>query len=291
MWRSAIVAALVCTGLACGRAAEPAPEGQAAAPGAAPAPATGEASSEWLALYRAAAGGEAVGTVRTLRMAGVMIDPSDRANRRIVVEAEYPAKYRQTEGPLGTSGRRHRTLIGFNGSEGWWAGDTRLGGDGLSKDPDVRQRAINDAARQNQVNFIAGVLPAWLPEGGVTFATIGDVTDGPDRGLLAIAVTHGDTPLGRLLIDQTTHLPSKLIVPYQRHIRPDGGEYEIRYWDYRPVAGVLLPHRIARRQIGSDGSSGSDGSGRSPDVQWSVSAYQVNVTLEGKTFEPIVPRR
>lgn len=289
MWRSAIVAALVCTGLACGKAPAPAPEGQAAAPAAGPAEApTGEAAPQWLALYRTAAGGEALSGVRTLRMAGVMIDPSDRANRRIVVEAEYPAKYRQTEGPLGTSGRRHRTLIGFNGTEGWWAGDTRLGGDGLSKDPEVRQRAINDAARQNQVNFIAGVLPAWLPEGGVTLSTIGDITDGPDRGLLAIALSHEDMPLGRLLIDQSTHLPSKLIVPYQRHIRPEGGEYEIRYWDYRPVAGVLLPHRIARRQIGSDGSSGS---GRSPDVQWSVSAYQVNVTLEGKTFEPIVPRR
>ncbi len=291
MWRSAIVAALVCTGIACGKAADPAPADRASEAGTPAAVAEATGAPDWLVQYREAAGGTALQGVKTLRMAGVMIDPSDRANRRIVVEAGYPAKYRQTEGPLGTSGRRHRTLIGFDGTEGWWAGDTRLGGDGLSKDPLVRQRAVNAAARQNQVNFIAGVLPGWLPDGGVTMTTIGEVTDGPDRGLLAIGLSHGDMSLGRLLIDQTSHLPAKLIVPYQRHIRPEGGEYEIRYWDYREVNGVRLPHRIGRRPITSNGSSGSGRSGRLPDVQWSVSAYQVNAVLDDNTFVPLAQRR
>lgn len=282
------MAALVCTGLACGKASAPDSEDQPAAVGSPDAGGQQSPRPEWLAQYRAAAGGAALDDIKTLRMAGVMIDPSDRANRRIVVEAGHPARYRQTEGPLGTSGRRHRTLIGFNGTEGWWAGDTRLGGDGLSRDPDVRQRAINDAARQNQINFIAGVLPGWLPDAGVTLTTIGDVSDGPDRGLLAVGLAHGEVPLGRLLIDQATHLPVKLIVPYQRHIRPDGGEYEIRYWDYRAVNGIRLPHRIGRRPVGSNGSGGSS---RTADVQWSVSAYQVNPALDGKTFEPLVPQR
>lgn len=210
-----------------------------------------------------------------------MVDPSDRANRRIVVEAESPAKYRQTEGPLSTSGRRHRTLIGFDGTTGWWSGDTRLGGDGLSKDPAVRERAITAASRQNFINFIAGVMPAWLPGAGVTLTTLGPVQDGPERDMLTVTLAIGDEQIGRLIIDPGTHLPTRMVVPYHRHIRPQGGEYEMRYSDYREVNGVKLPYRIARRSLMSENA---------PDIQWTASSYQVNLTLDAKTFEPLVSR-
>ena len=76
-------------------------------------------------------------------------------------------------------------------------------------------------------------------------------------------------------------LPTRLVVPYHRHIRPQGGEYEIRYSDYREVNGVKLPYRIVRRSLATENA---------PDVQWTASSYQVNLTFDAKTFEPLVSR-
>lgn len=240
-----------------------------------PAPAA-EEDSVW-DRYRSAMG-PALAQVRGLRATGVVVDAAERTNRRLQIEAEAPARYRQRETSDRTGGPGIRQLIGFNGTIGWRAGNTQLGGDGLSPDAAVRERVITAASRQNYVNFIAGVVPVWLQEAGLTLTVVGTIPDGEDRGAVAINITHEGTELGRLVFDPKTHLPRRLVVPFMRSIRPEGGEYRLAFSDHRDAGqGVRLPHLISREQNGAT-------------VQWIISAYQLNPGLPAGTFEPPPPR-
>lgn len=224
--------------------------------------------------YRNAAGKGALTELRGFRATGIVVDPTDGANRRLLIEAEGPARYRQRETSEGPGGPGIRQLIGYNGTIGWRAGNTRLGGDGLSDDPAVRDRAITAASRQNYINFTAGVIPLWLQQAGLTLTTIGTLPDGEDRGSAAVTIAHDGTDLGRLVFDATTHLPKRLVVSYLRSIRPEGGEYRIAFSDYRDAGqGVQMPHLISREQGGIT-------------VQWIISAYQLNPGFPAGTFEP-----
>jgi hypothetical protein len=227
--------------------------------------------------YRRAAGGDALGRVRSVRFTGFAVDPIERSNRRLVIEAAAPARYRQRETPTTSRGSTIRTLVGYNGTTGWWAGNTLLGGEGLAEDVDTRNRTIAAAGRQAYINTMAGLFPLWLQESGLTLTPIGAITDGEDRGAAAIQITADGTPVGRLVMDATTHLPKRLVVPYLRSIRPDGGEYTISFHDYRDVGdGVLLPHRITRDKNATSNVV----------IQWMIRAYQINPELSATTFEP-----
>lgn len=216
----------------------------------------------------------ALAQVRGLRATGIVVDPTDGANRRLVIEAAAPALYRQRETSAATRGPGIRQLIGYNGTVGWRAGNTQLAGDGLSDDASVRERTITAASRQNYINFVAGVMPSWLREAGLTLTDIGTLPDGEDRGSTAVTISQEGTELGRLVSDATTHLPRRLVVPYLRSIRPEGGEYRISFSDYRDVGqGVQLPHVISREQGGMT-------------VQWIISAYQINPVFPAGTFDP-----
>lgn len=258
----------------------------AAACSAPPPPASSSSSSSasvdgdavW-AQYRDAAGKTALADVRGLRAAGIVVDPTDGANRRLQIEAEAPARYRQRETPEAANGAGIRQLVGFNGTIGWRAGNTKLAGDGLSEDPAVRDRAITAAGRQNYVNFIAGVSPLWLKEAGFTLTTIGTIPDGEDRGAVAVNISKDGAELGRLMFDATTHLPRRLVVSFLRGIRPEGGEYRIAFSDFRDAGqGVQMPHLISREQGGMT-------------VQWIINAYQLNPGFPAGTFEPPPPAR
>lgn len=249
----------------------------APSPATSSSPAAPDGDAVW-ARYRDAAGKAALAEVRAFRATGIVVDPADGANRRLQIEAEAPARYRQRETSEGAGGPGIRQLIGYNGTIGWRAGNTQLAGDGLSLDPAVRDRAITAASRQNYINFTAGVIPIWLQEAGLTLTTIGTIPDGEDRGSVAVAIVHDGTDLGRLVFDAQTHLPRRLVVPYLRSIRPDGGEYRITFSDHRDAGqGVQLPHRIAREQGGVT-------------VQWIISAYQLNPGFSAGTFEPPINR-
>lgn len=274
---SSLIAALTLTSLA-GCAEPPAPP--AAATAVAGAGAGTEASGTVWDRYTRAAGGDALLAVTGLRITGVSVDATLGSNRRLTIEAAPPAKYRQREASGQADPRQLRTLIGFDGTVGWWAGNTVLAGDGLSPDPAVRQRAFTDAGRQNFINSVAGILPLWLRDAGITFTELGVLQDGPDRGAPALAMTVDDRPAGRLVFDPDTHLPRRIVVPYQRHIRPEGGEYSVEFFDYRDAgSGVLLPFRISRefRAPGEDAPVW---------VQWLISAYQINPVFDPGTFLP-----
>lgn len=237
-----------------------------------PAPPAVEVAPVW-ERYRAAAGGEALRQVRGLRVTGVSVDPNDRANRRLLIDAEAPARFRLRETSEAPAARGLRQLVGYNGTVGWRAGNTLLGGDGLSEDPATRDRAITAAGRQNYINFIAGVMPIWLQEAGLTLTTIGTLPDGPDRGATAVTVAQDGAELGRLVFDQRTGLPKRLIVPYLRSIRSEGGEYTVSFDDYRDAGqGVRLPYRLSRDQGGTT-------------VQWIIRAYQINPGFPAGTFD------
>jgi len=275
---------LVLTGLcafaaACGSpspgpAPEPAPPTAQAGKSGAP-----DGAAVWEA-YRRAAGGDALARVRSIRLTGFAVDPTENGNRRLVIEAASPARYRQRETPTTSRANSIRTLVGYDGTRGWWAGNAILGGDGLAEDAETRNRTITAAGRQAYINTMAGLFPLWLQESGLTLTPIGTITDGEDRGDTAVQITADDTPVGRLILDAVTHLPVRLVVPYLRSIRTDGGEYTVSFHEYRDVGdGVLLPHRITR-----DRSSTSN-----VVVQWMVRAYQINPELPATTFEP--PKR
>jgi len=272
--RPLLVLTGLCTFAACG-SPTPAPV---------PAPPTTQAAATgadiWEA-YRRAAGGEALGRVRTLRVNGFAVDPTEQGNRRLVIEAGAPARYRQRETPTTSRASSIRALVGYNGTTGWWAGNTVLGGEGLAEDAETRNRTITAAARQAYINTMAGLFPLWLQESGLTLTTIGAITDGEDRGATAIQITAEGAPVGRLIMDATTHLPKRLVVPYLRSIRADGGEYTISFHEYRDVGdGVQLPHRITRDKNATSNVV----------IQWMIRAYQINPELPATTFEP-PPRR
>lgn len=234
-----------------------------------------------LQAYRVAAGGPALDAITSLRATGISIDTALGGNRNLVIEMARPTRYRQRESPLDQTGAPVRTMVGYDGTLGWRAGNTVLGGDGLSPDREVRQAAVTAAARQNYLNTLAGMLPLWLPDSGITLTPIGLVQDGEDRGALAFTLHDGDTPMGRLLLDADTHLPRRLIVPYHRHIRPEGGEYSISFHDYKVVeGGALLPHRMERTQPGATADSPTS------SVQWVIRSYEINLTLDAAIFAP-----
>jgi hypothetical protein len=235
-----------------------------------------------LAAYRQAAGGAALDAITSLRATGISIDPALGGNRRLVIEVAKPTRYRHRESPLeGTAGPRVRTLVGYDGTLGWRSGNTILAGDGLSPDLDVRQAAITAAARQNYLNTLAGMLPLWLLDNGITLTPIGPMQDGEDRGALVFTLHDADTLIGRLLLDADTHLPRRLVVAYQRHIRPDGGEYAITFHDYKPVSGgALLPHRVTREQAAATTTSPPT------SVQWVIRTYEINPALAEEIFAP-----
>lgn len=244
-------------------------------PSASPPPSTSAADGHavW-EQYRAAAGGAALAAVRGFRATGMVVNPTDRVNRRLLIDAEAPSRYRQRETSERRNGRGVRLLSGYNGTVGWRAGNTQLAGDGLSLDPAVRDRAITAASRQNYINFMAGVIPTWLQEAGLTLTPIGTIPDGEDRGAFAVTIIHDGTDLGRLVFDDKTHLPRRLVVSYLRSIRPEGGEYRVSFSDYRDAGqGVRLPYLISREQGGMT-------------VQWIISAYQLNPAFSAGTFEP-----
>lgn len=273
---TALVVCLVVLTLA-GCAESPTPPPAASTPAA---PAVADVSGTVWDRYTRAAGGDALLAITGLRVIGVSADPTLGSNRRLTVEVAPPAKYRQREASGQADPRQLRTLIGYDGTVGWWAGNTVLAGDGLSPDPAVRQWAFTAAGRQNFINHMAGILPLWLRDADVTFTELGALQDGPDRGAEALALSVAGTPVGRLVFDPDTHLPRRFIAAYQRHIRPGGGEYMVEFADYRDVgAGVLMPFRISRELKG-------EGEDPSTWVQWLISAYHVNPAFDPGTFLP-----
>lgn len=235
----------------------------------------GDALAATLAAYQRAAGGDRVNLVQRLRATGVSFTEGDLSNRRLVLQAAPPGRFRQYEAPIDERSPQAVTGIGLDGAVGWRMGTTQLAGDGLSADPAVRERAFTLAARQNYINALAGMLPVLLrTDPAITMTSLPPATEGADRGAPAIAIATADGPAGRLIFDPVTSLPAKFIAPYQRHIRAQGGEYTLVFSDFRAVDGVKLPFRITRS---------SDG-GRT--TQWSFSAFVINPNFAPGTFAP-----
>jgi hypothetical protein len=226
-----------------------------------------------LAAYRHAAGGDALDRIERLRATGVSYTGGTPSNQRIVLQFSPPGKFRQYEAPVDEKSRQVVMVVGLDGAAGWRMGNTRLGGDGQSKDPKVRARAETLAARQNYINALAGILPLLLrSDPVVTMTALPPANDGVDRGAPAIAVSTADGAAGRLIFDPATALPRKFIAQYQRHIRPAGGEYTMAFSDFRVVDGVKLPFQIVRT------------SGASPETRWALSAFEINPVFPADTF-------
>jgi hypothetical protein len=78
---------------------------------------------------------------------------------------------------------------------------------------------------------------------GFAFDYAGEVTSGGKK-LLRLLVTRKMTDTFSVLVDAETYF---IIAKVETRQSPGGRRVEImtRYEDYRPVAGVMLPHRVA----------------------------------------------
>jgi hypothetical protein len=255
--RRCLVLGAFLTASACGGGPTPAPQ--------APAPPAGTDTqlSTVLAAYRRAAGGEALDRIQRLRATGVSYTAGTKSNQRIVLQFSAPGKFRQYEAPVDEQSRQVVMVVGLDGTDGWRLGNTQLGGDGQSADPAVRARAETLASRPNNINALSGILPVLLRSDPVV-----TMTATPP----AIAVSTKDGAAGRLIFDSATGLPRAFIAPYQRHIRPEGGEYTLTFSDFRVVDGVKLPFQITRT------------SDASPETRWAFRAYEINPEFPADTF-------
>lgn len=237
--------------------------------------ATVDAGAEALLLaYRAAAGPVALDQLQTIRATGVAYLESDKSNRRLVIEAAVPGMFRQYEAPVDAQSRQLLSIVGLKGSDGWRVGTAQLAGDGMARDPEVRQRAVTLAARQNYINAVGGISP-WLlrADPAITLTAPPPATEGPDRGLAFVQVTTEDGATGRVYFDPTSALPTRWVAPYQTHIRKQGGEYIMTFSDYRSVGGLRLPFQMVRQ----------DESQR--ETRWSFSAYTLNPDFGPAEFD------
>ncbi|NQW04264.1 MAG: hypothetical protein HQ485_09570 [Acidobacteria bacterium] len=228
-----------------------------------------------LLAYRQAAGLTALDNLTSLRAAGVTFTAGDRSNRRLVIQTKLPGKFRQYEAPVDAASRQLLSIIGLNGPDGWRAGNGRLAGDGLSPDRAVRERAITQAARQNYINALAGMVP-WILRGdpSLTFAAVEPASQASDLGLSVVLISSQDGPAGRLFFDPATSLPTKFVAPYQTHIRKQGGEYTLHLSDFREVEGLRVPFAMNR----------DDEAERS--TRWSFSTYTLTPAIAPTDFAP-----
>jgi hypothetical protein len=231
-----------------------------------------------LARYRQAAGLNQRAVPVRLRASGVGLIDGVGGNRRIVIQAEHPGRYRQFDGPGSSESQLRMTVFMVNGPDAWRVGSAPLAGRGQSSNAEERRAAEAAAARQNQINAMAGIMPIWLLEDpAVTVVDIGPMADGPFAGAPALALKFGTTDPTRLVFDAETGLPSAAIVPFLPEIRSTGGTYTMRYEDYREVEGLRLPFRIVR-----------DGNDRSR-TRWMFRTWEVDPTFTPTTFERTTP--
>lgn len=108
-------------------------------------------------------------------------------------------------------------------------------------------------------------------ERGYTFDYAGEVPAGEKKNLLRILVTQRrGTPFSILLDPETYFIVARL----EQHSAPSGRNVQIvtRFDDYRPVAGVLIAHRVS---MVSDGK---------PVQQTFIESVEPNPTLTAETF-------
>lgn len=224
----------------------------------------------------AARGGSPL-TVRGLRASGTSTLSVMKVPRHLLIDARFPDSYRQEEATApGTPGGGFITIFGLDGGQGYLVG-ANLGGEGQASDLAVAQRARTRAARQTMAAFLAGVWPAWLVEAGTFTPTdAGTVTAGDDAGAAIVLVDGPDGRVGRLIVDPATHLARRLIQPPQPATGGQAAvsEVTVTFSDFRPVAGVALPHTIVR-QLGPMRAT------------WTIASWEINPTFRATDFEPV----
>ena len=267
-------------------AAPPAPSGDSAptipnasTPASALAPTPTAAAvargRELLATWKAAAGGDALTTFRSLELIGTSTMTGLRSPRRLTVAARYPNAFRLEEGPTSPNVPALRVAIGVLNDSGWMVGAV-LAGDGRSTDPAVSRRAYTRAARQTMAGVMVGMNIAWLTDTGrYTVSDAGVADTGPDAGAPQLWLDGPDGRVGRIVFDPTTHLPRRLVEPPQ----PGGGgtaalvETTFTYSDIGMQHGYPLPKTIVR----TNGTT---------ITTWTMTTFGVNAKLPASRFAP-----
>lgn len=207
-----------------------------------PARQVSSAASRILARYQDAAGGAAVARVRTLQITGRYSAPT-AARPSGTVSASFlaPDYFDQRTVFQTASGHSYSIRATLAGGKAWVSGMKLVMP--LAADPAMRH------AREAFISFMLGVLPGRLVTDAVVAA--GAVTRDTDaRPLDCLSVEVRDVPVRAVCFDTKSGLPAEV-----RYWNRDGyGNRDVvRFSDYRPVDGVMLPGEVRYVYAGSVG--------------------------------------
>ena len=227
---------------------------------------------ELFALWKSAAGGEAVTALRSVEISGTSVMTGIKATRQLSIAARFPLAFRIEETPPTKVGGLHLAM-GLTGDTGWIAGASLLG-DGSSPDPAAARRAYTRAVRQTMAGVMAGVNLSWLADTGkYTFTDGGVVDSGADQDALQLLIDGPDGRVGRLLLDPKTHLPRRLVEPPV----PGGGgtaalaDITYSYGDYITQGNVHVPTKIVRTNA-------------SAVTTWTLARFRLNPQIPATRF-------
>lgn len=227
------------------------------------------------------------------------------------LEFLLPDKFKRTENMTLMGGAAQATRIeGFNGDQMFFDTSSRGGGMIMMRRPggdDPKAQASQLRAMKADVtrNLIAWLLIA--PDSYQIQFTYAGEADSPEGKADIVDAKNADGFAARLFLDQKTHQPLmlsyKAVVPkvFMRTMQAPNkedaekkakemekqttdeiakaqqtaqeSEIQIFYSDYRPVDGVLLPHRISRSVNGE------------VSEEWEMSKFKINPPLKAEKFK------
>jgi hypothetical protein len=227
------------------------------------------------------------------------------------MEFLLPDKFKRTENMTMMGGAAQVTRIeGFNGDQMFFDSNSSGGGMVVMRRPGGDDPKMQAAQLHAMKADVARNLIAWLltaPDSYQIQFTYAGEADSPDGKADIIDAKNADGFAVRLFLDQKTHQPLmlsyKAVVPkvvmrtMQAPSKEEGekqvkemekqaaddvakaqqtaqqSEIQIFYTDYRPVDGVLLPHKISRSVNGEI------------NEEWEMSKFKINPPLKAEKFK------
>jgi hypothetical protein len=227
------------------------------------------------------------------------------------LEFLLPDKFKRTENMTLMGGAAQATRIeGFNGDQMFFDSSSSGGGMVMMRRPGGDDPKMQASQLRAMKADVARNLIAWLltvPDSYQIQFTYAGEADSPEGKADIIDAKNVDGFAVRLFLDQKTHQPLMLsyqaVVPkmvmrtMQAPSKEEGekhakeiekqaadeiakaqqtaqqSEIQIFYTDYRPVDGVLLPHRISRSVNGE------------VSEEWEISKFKINPPLKAEKFK------
>lgn len=264
-------------------------------------------AQQLLAQARAAIGGEQLGTLQSLSVAGnYRRTMGDREmTGEVQLDLLLPGKMLRTETMSPMPSMEITRIEALSGDRVWLDQQSSGGGGNMvmirrpGGDTPQGQARQQQAVRSEFARLVLGLLlrtPSSFP---VAYSYVG-TAEAPDGKAEAIDVKGPHDFAARLFFDQKTH--RLLMMTYQGQqpriitrtaterrspeemeklakeaeaeaARQPAVEFQVRYTDYRNVQGISLPHRLSRAVDGT------------VNEEWELTKYKLNPPLKDAHFE------